>query len=156
VGSDGGPVGIEDASLTRNSANQVAGTRFPDNVSVAFAAGALGSVDPTSDLTDSGTAQTLFSAGATTGATNVSATLDGETVQAPITIVQAPQGPTGPTGPTGPQGPQGPQGEPGPSGGVGGVVGGSKKCKKKKKKGKKKSAAAAAKKKKCKKKKKKK
>lgn len=127
------------ASLARNSAGEVAASGFPDNVSIAFTVGPLGSVSPASDLTDASEAQTQFSAGAATGSTSVTATLDGEPAVAPLTIVAAPQGPTGPPGPAGPQGNNGQDG----ANGVAGVVGGSKKCKKK---GKGKKAAASAKK----------
>jgi parallel beta-helix repeat protein len=136
------------ASLNRDSSGQASGAGFPDNVSVAFAPGTLGTVNPAAAPTNGGTAVSVFSAGSATGTTNASATLDSQTVSTPLTIVTAPQGPTGPTGPTGPQGPPGATGPTGPSGGVAGAVGTSKKCKKKGKK------AAAAKR--CKKKKKKK
>ncbi len=110
------------ADLTHNSAGAVAGTGFPDGTSVAFGAAPLGTVSPASAATVSGAAGSVLSAGATTGTTNASATLDSQTVATPVTIATPPQGQ---------------QGQQGQSGGVAGAVGKSKKCKKKKKKSKK-------------------
>ena len=114
------------ADLTHNSAGAVAGTGFPDGTSVAFGAAPLGTVSPASAATVSGAAGSVLSAGATTGTTNASATLDSQTVATPVTIATPPQGQ---------------QGQQGQSGGVAGAVGKSKKCKKKKKKSKKAVAA---------------
>ena len=101
------------ADLTHNSVGAVAGAGFPDGTSVAFGATPLGTVNPASAATVSGTAGSVLSAGATTGTTNARATLDSQTVATPVTIATPPQG------------------QQGQSGGVAGAVGKSRKCKKK-------------------------
>lgn len=103
------------ADLTRNSNGAVAGSGFPNGTEIAFATD-LGSVAPVSDATLDGRAWSLLSAGSTLGTADATATLDGETVHAPVEIVEPPEGPEGPQGDPGPTGPEGPQGDPGPTG----------------------------------------
>ena len=71
--------------LTWNSNNiQPTGGHVPDGT-VSFS-GTLGSVNPTSGVMVNGLATTTFTAGNTSGAATVSATLDGVTVSTPITL----------------------------------------------------------------------
>lgn len=103
------------ADLTHDSNGAVAGGAFPDDTAVAFAA-SLGTVGSPSDATVDGRAFSQLGAGATLGASDVTAALDGETVHAAVQIIEAPEGPEGPQGPEGPTGPEGPQGPGGPTG----------------------------------------
>ena len=73
------------ADLTWNSNNiQPTGGHVPDGT-VSFS-GTLGSVNPTSGVMVNGLATTTFTAGNTSGTATVSATLDGVTVNTPITL----------------------------------------------------------------------
>ena len=109
------------ADLAHNSNGGVAGSGFPDGTEIGFGATG-GTVWPASDATVDGLARSLFGAGGALATADTTATLDNETVHAPVEIVEPPEGPEGPQGETGPEGPQGetgpegPQGETGPEG----------------------------------------
>lgn len=75
------------ADLNNNSNGAPANctTPVPDGVAVLFA-GTLGAVNLANETLAGGSAQTTFTAGATTGAGRVDATIDGQTTGADITI----------------------------------------------------------------------
>jgi hypothetical protein len=87
----GGQTSTITADLTRNSAGaEPAGNLFPDDTPVAFTTD-LGTLSPANDLTTAASAQTTLTSGATAGTANVSATLDGQPVAAPVQITAPPQ-----------------------------------------------------------------
>jgi uncharacterized repeat protein (TIGR01451 family) len=73
------------ADLAHNS-NGGTGSNVPDGTDVTFAPGTLGSVNPTSTTFTSGTATSTFTAGATSGMTSSTATVDSQTVSLPVPI----------------------------------------------------------------------
>jgi hypothetical protein len=81
------------ASLKKNSDNLDTSLMgmglFPDGVTVGFG-GALGTASPTSATTAGALAGSAFTAGGTPGAGSGTATVDGQTVSAPITVTAGP------------------------------------------------------------------
>lgn len=77
------------ADLTRDSAGTFAGTAFPDGTPVAFGS-ALGTPAASSATTASGSAGTTLTSGDTAGDAAPTATLDAQTVSAPVTFVAPP------------------------------------------------------------------
>ena len=77
------------ASITTNSANTT-GFSIPDGTPATFSGGTIGSVNPSSTTTTSGTATSTFTAGATAGTGNVSATIDNQTLTVQLDVVGAP------------------------------------------------------------------
>jgi hypothetical protein len=79
------------ADLTHDSTGKAVGAGFPDGTPIAFAEPtALGTVSPSSAGTSAGTAASVFTAGAATGTADLTATLDGQVVHAPVAIEAAP------------------------------------------------------------------
>ena len=79
------------ASLTQNSSgtDTAAQGHVPNGTPVTFA-GTLGTVSPASGSTTSGAAVATFTAGASAGAGEVTATVDNQSVNTPVTIGSAP------------------------------------------------------------------
>jgi hypothetical protein len=77
------------AEVSRNSAGQSVAAGALDGVSVDFATD-LGAVSPASEPLVGGTAASTLTSGAAAGTANVSATLDNQTVGAPLAITEPP------------------------------------------------------------------
>jgi Bacterial Ig domain/Dockerin type I domain len=85
----GGASATLTASITTNSNNQT-GFFVPNGTPATFSGGTIGSVNPSSTSTTSGTATSTFTAGSTPGKGNVSATIDNQTLNIQLTIVGTP------------------------------------------------------------------
>ncbi|HXA28126.1 MAG TPA: putative Ig domain-containing protein [Candidatus Angelobacter sp.] len=79
-----------DLDHTNTSATIAPSHHLPDGIPVTFANGALGTVNSTSGTLSSGATSTTYTAGATGGVDGVPTTIDGQTVNASITVDQPP------------------------------------------------------------------
>jgi hypothetical protein len=85
------------ANLTHNSSGG-SGFSVPNGVSVAFAGGSLGTVNPTNTTLTSGTASSTFTAGSSAGNATPTAIVDNARVSATIFILDTVVVNTSPTG----------------------------------------------------------
>ncbi len=74
------------SNLNTNSGNVSTSGFIPNGTPANFAA-TLGTVSPTASMTNAGVTGTTFTAGSTVGTGGVQTTVDGQTVNAPITVV---------------------------------------------------------------------
>jgi hypothetical protein len=84
-----GGTSVLTAAITKNSANAT-GFFVPNTTPVTFSGGTIGSVSPSSGFTSGGTGTSTFTAGATLGKGNVSATIDNQTLTVQLTIIGVP------------------------------------------------------------------
>jgi hypothetical protein len=77
------------AAITKNSINAT-GFTVPDGTPGSFSGGTIGSVNPSSGTTTSGTETSTFTASATPGKGNVSATIDNQTLTVQLTVIGVP------------------------------------------------------------------
>ena len=73
------------SAVTKNSANTT-GFSIPDGTLATFSGGTIGSVNPSSTTTSSGSASSTFTAGASAGMGNVSATIDNQTLTVQVNV----------------------------------------------------------------------